>query len=163
MEFFDREVSNVRRNITSPIGMAVFNRAAASYGVSGNPSQMEDQVEIEKQERYEQNEHNLVVMNCKRMICEILLRLLDLENDMQISAFLALLKRSERNARQIPEGKMEAEEEDIFDGAKSPELKTKANMLGSTQAQTIKKSEADTSVNETPRQKRKKGTPGGGG
>ena len=38
-------------------------------------------------------------MNCKTKICEILLKLMDIENDMQISAFLCMLKRSEKNSR----------------------------------------------------------------
>lgn len=68
-------------------------------GNSMSPSHLEDQAEIEHSERYQQNEHNLIVMNCKCKICEILLKLLDIESDMQISAFLCMLKQSERSSR----------------------------------------------------------------
>ncbi len=96
----------MRRNVTSPLGIGnhLFARVSNNYGASGNPSELEDQPDIERSDRYTQNEHNLIVMNCKRKICEILLRLLDIENDMQVSTFLSLLKQSEKR-----KGRAEAE------------------------------------------------------
>lgn len=61
----------IRRNLTSPIGMAtnMMNKGLPSFGNSMSPTHLEDQPDLEHSERYMQNEHNLIVMNCKCKIC----------------------------------------------------------------------------------------------
>jgi hypothetical protein len=42
--------------------------------------------------RYQKTEDNLLIMNCKVQICETLLRILEIENDLRMSLFLGFFK-----------------------------------------------------------------------
>ena len=62
-----------------------------------NPKNHKAKVGSEENEidaRYEKTQDNLVIMYCKEEICDILLRILEIENDLKISLFLGFFKDS---------------------------------------------------------------------
>lgn len=48
--------------------------------------------QFESTVRYQKSEDNIIIMNCKEQICDTLLKILDIENDLKMSLFLGFFK-----------------------------------------------------------------------
>lgn len=54
-------------------------------------------IEDKEPERYKKTEDNLIIMKCKQYICDILIKVLDIENDLKVSLFLGFFKEEVEN------------------------------------------------------------------
>ena len=54
-------------------------------------------LEEKEPKRYKKSEDNLIIMKCKQYICDTLIKVLDIENDLKVSLFLGFFKEKVEN------------------------------------------------------------------